>query len=84
MHRAKWFKIEVDCAHKELVASIRAAQFDGDVGYGFDLSFRDESQIRARFIEKLRLSKPLQIHMASVRILRRHDIRLLISSCIHF
>ncbi|QTO47433.1 hypothetical protein [Burkholderia latens] len=53
MHRAKWFKIEVDCAHKELVASIRAAQFDGDVGYGFDLSFRDESQIRARFIEKI-------------------------------
>ncbi|WP_155625695.1 hypothetical protein [Burkholderia vietnamiensis] len=53
MQRAKWLKIEVDCTHKALVAAIRAAQFNEKIGHGFDLSFRDERRIQAKFSEKI-------------------------------
>ncbi|HFT8010901.1 TPA: hypothetical protein ACU9T0_006612 [Burkholderia cenocepacia] len=53
MQRAKWLKIEVDCAHKALVAAIRAAQFDERIGHGFDLSFRDGRRLKAKFSEKI-------------------------------
>lgn len=53
MQRAKWLKIEVDCTHKALVTSIRAAQFDERIGHGFDLSFRDGRRLKAKFSEKI-------------------------------
>jgi len=53
MRRAKWLRVDVDCSHKALVAAIRAAQFHEDIGYGFDLTFRDGQQLTAKFSEKI-------------------------------
>ena len=53
MNKTKWLRLEVECTHKKLVDLTRLAQFDDQVGYGFDLSFRDGKKLSLRFFEKI-------------------------------